>query len=116
MSEGTLRPVRRGRSPNGNGHAGHKIKALPGGLSVERRRCSRPNCHCSEGGEALHGPYLYRRWLESGRRRRQYVKPADAEQVRAGIAEWQRLHPPARTMRDTLAELRRLCRQPEILG
>ncbi len=90
-----------------------KIAPLPGGLYAERKRCNRPKCRCAAGGEALHGPYLYRRWMENGRLRRQYVKRADAERVRAGLAEWRRLHPPVRSARDLLAELRRLLRQLE---
>jgi hypothetical protein len=92
------------------------MRPLPGGLYAERKRCNRPNCRCSAGGEALHGPYLYRRWLENGRLRRQYVKAVDAERIRAGLAEWQRLHPPARSARDLLAGLRRLLRELETGG
>jgi hypothetical protein len=44
------------------------------------------------------------------------VKAADAERVRAGIAEWRRLHPPARSARDAIGELRRLFRKLERLG
>jgi hypothetical protein len=44
------------------------------------------------------------------------VKTADAERVRDGIAEWRRLHPPARSARQALAELRRLFRGLEALG
>ena len=83
-------------------------------MYAERKRCNRPNCRCAAGGEALHGPHLYRRWMQNGRLRRQYVKPADAERVRAGLAEWRRLHPPARATRDDLAELRRLMRNLEV--
>ena len=83
---------------------------LPGRLYAERKRCNRLNCRCAAGGDLLHGPYLYRRWLENGRRRSQYVTAADADLVRAGLAEWKRLHPPARSTRDLLAELRRLSR------
>ena len=90
-----------------------KIVPLPGGLYSERKSCRRPNCHCAAGGDARHGPYLYRRWLEDGRRRSQYVKATDADRVRAGLAEWKRLHPPARSTRDLLAELRRLFRALE---
>ena len=92
-----------------------KIEPLPGSLHAERKRCNRPNCRCVAGGEALHGPYLYRRWLENGRLRRQYVKAADAERVREGLAAWRRLHPPARSLRDQLAELRGLLRQLDAL-
>jgi hypothetical protein len=113
MSVETLQQSARGRSPHEQRRSGPKIEPLPGRLYAERKRCNRPNCRCSAGGNALHGPYLYRRWLEHGRRRRQYVKAADAERVRAGLAEWQRLHPPARSTRDLLAELRRLMRDLE---
>jgi hypothetical protein len=91
-----------------------KIVPLPGSLSATSQRCGKQGCRCMTGD--LHGPYWSRFWRERGRRRRQYVRPADLERVRAGIAEWQRLHPPARTMRDALAELRRLCRQLESQG
>src|SRR5690242_11225877 len=62
-----------------------KIVPLPGGLYSERTSCHRPNCHCVAGGDARHGPYLYRRWVEGGRRRTQYVKVVDADRIRAGL-------------------------------
>ena len=83
-------------------------------LRAELVRCGKPTCRCASGER--HGPYLYRRWREGGRQRRQYVKPADAERIRAALAEWRRLHPPARSARDVLAELRRLFRQLDVLG
>jgi hypothetical protein len=86
-----------------------KIAPLKGSLHVERKRCGKPTCRCMNGGER-HGPYWSHRWREGGRQRRRYVKAADLEQVRAGLAEWRRLHPPARSMRDALANLRRLMR------
>ena len=91
-----------------------KIVPLPGGLYAQWKRCNRPNCRCLVGGDALHGPYLYRRWLQNGHRRSQYVKAVDADRVRAGLAEWRRQHPPARSTWDMLAELRRLLRDLEI--
>ena len=114
MSVETLPPTRRSPSPREKCRSVPKITPLPGGLYAERKRCNRSNCRCSTGGDALHGPYLYRRWLENGRRRRQYVRPHDAERVRAGLAAWRRLHPPARVARDVIAELRRLFRQLEM--
>lgn len=110
MSQETLQRSGRTRSPHEKRRSFPKMEALPGSLHAERKRCNRPNCRCAAGGEALHGPYLYRRWLEGGRLRRQYVKAADAERVRAGLAEWRRLHPPARSAREALAALRRLMR------
>jgi hypothetical protein len=113
MSEETLQRSWHVQPANKKCHSVPKIVPLPGRLYAERKRCNRPNCRCAAGGDALHGPYLYRRWREGGRRRRQYISSADAERVRAGLAEWRRLHPPARSMRDVLAELRRLFRQLE---
>ena len=108
-----LRPGRRMGSRSEERRSYPKITPLPGGLHAEWKRCNRPNCRCTAGGDALHGPYLYRRWSDRGRLRRQYVKAADADWVRAGIAEWRRLHPPARSTRDLLAELRCLIRSLE---
>ena len=116
MSVQTLRPLQQTHSRNEKRRSVPKIVPLPGGLYAERKRCNRPNCRCAWGGDALHGPYLFRRWAEQGRRRRQYVKAADADRVRVGLAAWKRLHPPARSTRDLLAELRRLSRELEALG
>jgi hypothetical protein len=111
MSVETLRPSWRTCSQHEKRRSFPKIVPLAGGLYAERKRCNRPKCRCAAGGDALHGPYLYRRWVENGRLRRQYVKPADAERIRIGLAEWRRLHPPARSTRELLTELRRLFRQ-----
>src|SRR3954451_19756910 len=113
MSVETLRSSRRTGGQQESRRPDPKIVPLPGRLYAERKRCNRPNCRCAAGGEALHGPYLFRRWVEHGQRRRQYVKAADADRVQAGLAEWKRLHPPARSTRDLLAELRRLFRALE---
>ncbi len=92
-----------------NGGLLPKTEALPGSLQAEHKRCGRPNCHCATGPG--HGPYLYRRWREGARQRRQYVRPGDVESVRAALAERRRLHPPAWSARRSLADLRRLRRQ-----
>jgi hypothetical protein len=107
MGEEKVQRSRRTGSWDEKGRSVPKIVPLPGALYAARVRCGRSNCRCLVGGDASHGPYLYRRWLEGGRRRSQYVKAEDAERVRAGLAEWRRLHPPARSTRDVLAELRR---------
>ncbi len=91
-----------------------KTTPLAGTLRAELVRCGKRTCRCSSGER--HGPYLYRRWREGRRQRRQYVKPADADQIRAALGEWRRLHPPARSARDVLAELRRLFRQLDLWG
>jgi hypothetical protein len=116
MLRETMRKSWRQRSQNKSRRSARKILPLPGSLYAERKRCSRPNCRCVAGGEARHGPYLYRRWLEDGRRRSQYVRASDADRVRAGLAAWRRLHPPARSARDAIAELRRLFSELETLG
>ena len=86
-----------------------KIEPLPGVLLANPVRCGKPSCRCARG--ELHGPYLYRRWREGGRQRRQYVGQCDAQRVEAALAEWRRLHPPAYAMRQELAALRRLLRE-----
>ena len=86
-----------------------KVAPLRGSLQPEYKRCGKPSCRCARG--KLHGPYLYRRWREGGRQRRQYVRPGEVERVRAALNEWKRLHPPAYQVRQELAELRRLLRE-----
>jgi len=114
MDVETLRQPGRTRSQNGKRRSLRKMVPLPGGLYAERKRCNRLNCRCVAGGDARHGPYLYHRWVENGHRRSQYVKAADADSVRARLAEWRRRHPPARSTRDLLADLRRLLRELEV--
>ena len=109
----TLGRVRRASVTTENGRSLPKTEPLRGSLQPEWKRCGRPGCRCASG--ALHGPYWSLRWREGGQQRRRYVRPADLERVRAGLAEWRRLHPPARSMRDALAELRRLLRQLDTL-
>jgi hypothetical protein len=91
-----------------------KIGPLAGSLHAEMKTCGKARCRCARG--ELHGPYWSHRWRENGRQRRHYIRPSDLERARAGLAAWRRLHPPARSMRDELAELRRLCRQLEMGG
>jgi hypothetical protein len=91
-----------------NGDLLPKIEPLPGALLGNQVRCGKPTCRCVHG--ALHGPYLYRRWREHGRQRRQYVRPANLEQVREAIDVWHDLHPPVSRTKQALADLRRLLR------
>ena len=98
--------------PAKNGGLVPKTEALPGWLQAQRVRCGRPNCHCTTGPG--HGPYWYRRWRDGGRQRRQYVKPADLERTKAAIAEYQRTHPRAWSIRRFITELNRLCRLLEV--
>ena len=89
-----------------------KTDPLPGSLHLEWRRCGKGNCRCAHGSP--HGPYAYRYWYQHGHRHKAYVPHARIEEVAAGIAAWQRLHPPAWAMRQTLADLRRL--EVEVIG
>jgi hypothetical protein len=56
-------------------------KPLPGAVCRQWVRCGNPTCHCARGQR--HGPYYYRFWREGGKLRKQYVRPADLEEVRA---------------------------------
>lgn len=61
---------------------------LPGTVLPQYVRCGTRGCHCARG--ELHGPYWYRFWHEDGYKlRRQYVRKADLEAVRAACAAYQ---------------------------
>jgi hypothetical protein len=94
------------RTATESGGSFPKIIPLPGSLHVEWRRCGKANCSCARG--ALHGPYWVRRWWEHGKQRKAYVPRDRIVEVVASITAWQTLHPPTWTMRQMLAELRRL--------
>ena len=89
-----------------NGGSFPKLEPLPGSLHAELKRCGNPGCRCARGH--LHGPYVYRRWREGQRQRKTYVPPHRLEEVKRGIRLWRELHPPAWSLRQELAELRRL--------
>jgi hypothetical protein len=95
-----------------NGGLFPKTSPLLGSLHLEWRRCGKKGCRCARG--EWHGPYVYRYWYQDGRRRKAYVPHARIEEVAAGIAAWRRLHPPAWTMQQMLADLRRL--EQEVRG
>jgi hypothetical protein len=107
--EGTLAVTVSSRSYRKNGEPLPKTGPLPGVLIAELVRCGKRSCRCAAGER--HGPYLYRRWREGGRQRRAYVPANEAEQVRAAIAVWRRLHPPAYAVRQELTALRRVLRE-----
>jgi hypothetical protein len=90
-------------------HKTAAVEPLPGSLHAAWSRCGKAGCRCAWG--ELHGPYWRRQWREGRQTRRVYVKQADVEQVRAGLAAWREQHPPARSLRQELVELRRLMRQ-----
>ena len=83
-----------------------KIAPLRGGLVRELIRCGRANCKCASG--SLHGPYHYRVWMARGRRYKSYVKKADLEQTKAGIAA---LRTQKRRQQEELAEINAILRE-----
>ena len=84
---------------------------LPGTGSLQRewRRCGKPTCRCTKG--RLHGPYWYLRWRKDGRQRRQYVPRERVNAMEAAIEQRRRLRPPAWSLRQELAQLRRLAQE-----
>ena len=89
-----------------------KTAPLPGSLQPEWKRCGKPGCRCARG--ELHGPYFYRYWYEAGRRHKAYVPRDRVAEVAAGLVRWQELHPRVWSIRQRLAELRRI--EKEVLG
>ena len=69
----------------------------PGSLHLEFKRCGKPNCRCNDG--FLHGPYIYRRWREHGRQRRQYIPMSKLAATLMAVEQ-------ERTERDTIAALK----------
>jgi len=89
------------------------LLGLRGSLHREWKRCGKATCRCAPGraDRAQHGPYFYRSYRVAGLQRRQYVRPADLRVTAAAIARWQAVHPPAWTLRRSLAELRRISQE-----
>lgn len=83
---------------------------LPGSVHAIRTRCGKPNCRCRAG--QLHGPYFVRYWREQGRLRRQYLRPADVEQIRERCEQWRKMRT---TWRAGQAEYREMIRQGRAL-
>ena len=44
-------------------------------------RCGKPNCHCRSGRK--HGPYFYRFWRQDGKLKKEYIRRAEVDRVRA---------------------------------
>jgi hypothetical protein len=61
-----------------------------GSLHLEFKRCGKPNCRCNNGW--LHGPYIFRRWRENGRQRRQHVSMKELPAALAMINEVRAYH------------------------
>jgi hypothetical protein len=75
---------------------------LPGVVCRQWVRCGRANCRCARG--QLHGPYFYHFARENGRLRKRYVRPAEADGVKAACEA-------RRRQRRELADWRERCRQ-----
>jgi hypothetical protein len=92
------------------------VAGLPqtGSLQREWRRCGKPTCRCASG--MLHGPYWYLRWRDRGSQRRRYVPSERVDATRTAIEQRRRLHPPAWSLRQALAELRQLAKEVEHVG
>ena len=86
-----------------------KSPGLPGSLHQEWVRCGKPNCRCSRG--VSHGPYTYRRWYEAGEQHKAYIRRDQLGAVQAALADWRQRHPPAWSMRQNLAKLRRFAKE-----
>ncbi len=66
-----------------------KIDLLKGSLHLETKRCGKPNCRCQRGFQ--HGPYFYRRWLQGGRQRKEYVPQENVAEMLGAISRRQAL-------------------------
>jgi len=77
-----------------------------GGLRAEWKKCGKFNCRCARG--QLHGPYYYRHWRENGRQRKAYVARQQLEGVRLALAANKGARRPFWTIRQALADLRRM--------
>jgi hypothetical protein len=96
----------------GKRHSLPKIQPRRGALVQDWKTCGKSDCRCTHGKP--HGPYYSLRWRERGRQRRTYVRAHDVEHVRAALRAWRVLHPPARSTRALLTELRHLTRDLEV--
>jgi hypothetical protein len=54
---------------------------MNGSVRERYNKCGTPGCRCTRGD--LHGPYFSRRWSENGRRREEYVRRDQIDDVRA---------------------------------
>jgi hypothetical protein len=61
-----------------------KIEPIRGSLMAQYKRCGNRNCRCAKGFK--HGPFFYHVWYVQGIRYKSYVKKADFDRIKAGIA------------------------------
>ena len=103
--------VRRQRREAVEGQQVNSGGLLPktGSLREEWRRCGKSTCRWARG--TLHGPYWYLRWREGARQRRRYVPREQVTAIQDAIEQRRRLRPPARSLQQELAGLRRLAHE-----
>jgi len=82
------------------------IHLLKGEVCQQYTRCGKPGCRCADGH--LHGPYYYRIWRDGRKVRKQYVREADVETVRAACAAYREFE---RLLRDTKERRLKLARR-----
>jgi len=63
--------------------------ALHGSIVERYSTCSRPTCRCHQGEK--HGPRYYLAVNEAGRQRQKYIRDADLERARQGVAHYHQL-------------------------
>src|SRR5262249_25841354 len=86
-------------------------KTLPGVVCAQWVRCGRANCRCARG--QLHGPYHYRFFRVGGRLKKEYVRPAELEEVRARCEARRQARRDLRAAWDTWRLMRAAVRQVE---
>lgn len=74
---------------------------LPGTITERMRRCGKPNCHCAQDPQSLHGPYI--QWTRTVHGKT-VTKQLSAEQ----LARYQPWFNNARQLRELLAALETL--------
>ncbi len=63
--------------------------ALHGSIVERYTTCQRPTCHCHKGKK--HGPRHYLAINENGHQRPKYIRTADLDRARQGVANFHRI-------------------------
>ena len=77
--------------------------APSGSLHLQFHRCGDPKCRCKDG--FFHGPYLYRRWRENGRQRKEYIPMSRMSEVLAALQAARNTRPRPSVLRQLLQQL-----------
>lgn len=70
-----------------------------GWLDFEWTRCGDKTCHCAKSGGRRHGPYVVRRWMEDGKRKKEHLGPLGRARKPTSLA------PHLREQLETIEEL-----------